>query len=49
MKLLESSKKEITPVLEIFDVILMHCNLVSKNYQQASKVLITFVPDKQFG
>ena len=27
----------------------MHCNLVSNNYQQASKVLITFVPDKQFG
>ena len=32
------------------DVVLMHCNLVSNsnNYQQASKVLITFVPDKQF-
>ena len=27
----------------------MHCNLVSNNYQQVSKVLITFVPDKQFG
>ena len=27
----------------------MHCNLVSNNYQQASKVLITLVPDKQFG
>ena len=27
----------------------MHCNLVSSNYQQASKVLITFVPDKNFG
>ena len=27
----------------------MPCNLVSNNYQQVSKVLITFVPDKQFG
>ena len=27
----------------------MHCNLVNKNYQQASKVLFTFVPNKQLG
>ena len=27
----------------------MHCNLVNNNYQQASKVLFTFVPSKQFG
>ena len=27
----------------------MHCSLVGNNYQQASKVLITFVSDKQFG
>ena len=27
----------------------MHCNLVSNSYQQASKVLFTFVPNKQFG
>ena len=27
----------------------MHCNLVSNNYQQASKVLFIFVPNKQFG
>ena len=26
----------------------MHCNLVNNNYQQASKVLFTFVPNKQF-
>ena len=25
----------------------MHCNLVYNNYQQASKVLFTFVPNKQ--
>ena len=27
----------------------MHCNVVNGNYQQASKVLITFVPNIQFG
>ena len=27
----------------------MHCNLVNNNYQEASKVLFTFVPNKQFG
>ena len=27
----------------------MHCNLVNNNYQRASRVLFTFVPNKQFG
>ena len=27
----------------------MHCNLVNNNYQQTSKVLLTFVPNKQCG
>ena len=27
----------------------MNCNLVNENYQQTSKVLFTFVPNKQFG
>ena len=27
----------------------MHCNSVNNNCQQASKVLFTFVPNKQFG
>ena len=36
------------PKLESFEVILVHCNLVN-NYQQASKVLFTFVRNKQFG
>ena len=34
--------------LESAEVILVHCNLVNNNYQQASKVLFTFVPNKQF-
>ena len=27
----------------------MHCNLVKNNYQLASKVLFTFIPNKEFG
>ena len=34
--------------LESADVVLVHCILVNNNYQQASKVLFAFVPDKQF-
>ena len=37
------------PKLEFVKVVLLHCNLVNNNYQQASKVLFTFVPNKQFG
>ena len=36
------------PKLESVEVLLVHCNLVNDNYQQASKVLFTFVPNKQF-
>ena len=57
MQLLRSSKKvidknkdgEIVPRLETDEVVLVHCNLANNNYQQASKVLFTFVPNKQFG
>ena len=37
------------PKLGSVEVVLMHCNLVNKNYQQASKILFTFVPNKQVG
>ena len=57
MQLLGSSKKdidqnkdgEIVSKLETGEVVLVHCNLVNNSYQQASKVLFTFVPNKQFG
>ena len=56
MKLLGSTKKDVNkdkdeedvPKLESVEVILVHCNLVNNSYQQASKVLFTFVPSKQF-
>ena len=34
--------------LESVEVVLLHCNLVNNNYQQAFKVLFTSVPNKQF-
>ena len=57
MKFLGSTKKDIdkdkdgedVPKLESVEVVLVHCNLVNNSYQQASKVLFTFVPNKQFG
>ena len=56
MKVLGSTKKDVdsdknsenVPKLESVEVVLVHCNLV-KNYQHTSKVLFTFVPNKQFG
>ena len=38
---------ENVPKLESVKVALVHLNLVNNNYQQASKVLFTFVPNKQ--
>ena len=57
MKLLLSAKKivdkdknsENEPKLESVDVGLVHCNLVKNDYQHSSKVLFSFVPNKQFG
>ena len=57
MKLLGTTKKdfdkdqdgEIAPKLETVEVVLVHCNLVKNGYQHTSKVLFSFVPDKQFG
>ena len=57
MELLGSSKNiidqdkdgELVPKLEVVEVLLVHFNLVNNSYQQASKVLFTFVPNKQFG
>ena len=35
--------------LEIAEVVLVHCNIVNNIYQQNSRVLCTFVPNKSFG
>ena len=57
MKLLESTKDiidedkngENVPKLENVEVVLIHCNLVNNCYQQHSRVLFTFVPNKEYG
>ena len=48
--IIDSDKNsENVPRLENVEVVLVHCNLVNNSYQQASKVLFTFVPTKQYG
>ena len=37
------------PHLEITEVVLIHCNIVNSDYQEDSRVLYTFVPNKSFG
>ena len=37
------------PYLEITKVVLVYCNIVNNNYQQNSRVMSTFVPNKLFG
>ena len=57
MKLLGSTKRDVdqdkdgeyVPKWESVEVVLVHCNLVNNNYQQPSKVLFTFVRNKEFG
>ena len=47
---IDSNKdSELVPKLEIVKTVLVHCNVVTNDYQQASKVLFRFVPDKSFG
>ena len=57
MKLLGSTENKIAKNknaenvhhLEITEVVLFHCNIVNNDYQQDSRVLYTFVPNKPFG
>ena len=57
MKLLGSNENKITkdknvgnvPHLEITEVALVLCNIVNDDYQQDSRVVYTFVPNKPFG
>ena len=57
MKLLGSTESKISkdkngenvPHLGIVELVLVHCNLVNNDYQQNSRILYTFVPNKPFG
>ena len=56
MKSLGSAESEITrdkngenvPHLEVVELVLVHCNLANNDYQQDSRILYTFVPNKTF-
>ena len=48
--IIDSDKNsENVPRLENAEVVLVHCKVVNNSYQQASRVLFTFVPYKQYG
>ena len=57
MKLLGSTESKITKDengenvshLEIVELVLVHCNLLNNDYQQDSRILYKFVPNKPFG
>ena len=57
MKLLGNTESKITkdkngeniPHLEVVELVLVHCNLGNNDYQQDSRILYTFVPNKTFG
>ena len=57
MKLLGSTESKTTkdkngenvPHLQVVELVLVHCNLVNNDYQQDSRILFTFLPNKSFG
>ena len=57
MKLIGSTERKITgekndenvPHLNVVELVLIHCNIVHNCYQQNSRILYTFVPNKPFG
>ena len=56
MKLLGSTVSKINkdkngenvPHLEVVELVLVHCNMANNDYQQDSRILYTFVPNKTF-
>ena len=57
MKLLGNTENKITKDsilrlithLEVTELVLVHCNIINNDYQQDSRALYTFVPNKPFG
>ena len=49
MKSLKTKNGENVPHPEITEVVLVYCNIADNDYQQDSRVLYTFVPNKPFG
>ena len=52
MKLLGGTESKINKDkngAEAFELVLVHCKLANNDYQQDSRILYTFVPNKTFG
>ena len=47
-KIIKDKNSENVPHLEVAELVLVYCNLVNNNYQQHSRILYTFVPNKRF-
>ena len=45
----DADKDKNVPKLESVEVVLVHCNLVKNDQQHTSKILFTFVPNKEVG
>ena len=45
----KDKNSELVPKLESVDLALVHCNVVNNSYQQESKVLFTFAPNRKYG
>ena len=48
-KITEDKNGENVSHLEITEIVLVHCNTFNNDYQQDSRVIYTFVPNKSFG
>ena len=48
-KITKDENGENVPNLEIFEVLLVQCNIGNNNYKQNSRVFYTFVTNKSFG
>ena len=48
-KIIKDENGENVPHLSITEVVLVYSNIFNNNYQEYSKVLYTFAPNKLFG
>ena len=48
-KIIKNENGENVSYLEITEVVLIHCNVANNSYQQKSRVLYTFLPNKSLG
>ena len=48
-KINKDKNSENVPHLEVVELVLVLCSLVNNDYQQDSRILFTFVPNKSFG